>query len=55
MYKQSVLDRQSDRQTKHVCLTKLHGWKTLAKIKNNRCRKGHPINTPIVVKILSLA
>ena len=27
---------------KNVYYTKLHGWETLAKIKNNRYCKGHP-------------
>ena len=36
-----IEDRQTDRQTVHVYLIKLHGWETLAKIKNNRCLEGH--------------
>ena len=39
----SAIDRQTDRQAEHVDFTKLHGWETLAKIKNNHCREGHPI------------
>ena len=31
-----------DRPTEQIYFTKLHGWETLTKIKNNRCHDVHP-------------
>ena len=38
-----LTDRQMDGQTEQVHFTKLYGWETLAKIRNNHCREGQPI------------